>query len=83
MIKNWLLSVFGPSSRFNVGDSVQPIHGEQELMVVVEIKKEQNAQEPLVRCQWYDSDEKKNKVVVFPENQLEPFDWYHPKKRIQ
>lgn len=83
MIKNWFLSVFGPSSRFNIGDSVQKIHGDQELMVVVEIEKVMNNKDTLVRCKYYDAEEKTDKTVFLLEKELEPFDWYHPKKRIQ
>lgn len=83
MIKNWLMSVFGPTSRYHIGDSVQTIHGDQELMVVVGIKTERNSKESIIQCQLFDSTEKRNKEVVFSENELEPFDWYHPKKRME
>jgi uncharacterized protein YodC (DUF2158 family) len=82
MIKNLLLTFFGPSSKFNVGDSVQPVRGNQELMVVTGFKREHKSKEPLVRCQWYDIEEKKEKTMVFEEKELEPFDWHNPKRRV-
>lgn len=80
MIKQWLLSVFGPESRFNVGDSVQPVNGDDELMVVKKIIRKWETKEPLILCQGYDEEKKKRKEALYPEKELKPFDWYRPRK---
>lgn len=80
MLKRLLQSVFGPTSRYVVGDSVQPVRGDRELMVVskVLVGRDMN---PRVVCRWVDSKSEQNREALFEENEIQPFDWYTPMKR--
>lgn len=82
MLKNLLQSVFGPSSRYVVGDSVQPVLGDRELMVVTKVIVGKDL-DPQVLCRWVDSKTEQSREVVFKENEIEPFDWYTPMNRNQ
>lgn len=73
-LKVWL---FGPASRFRVGDSVQLVSG-GPLMVVYRIFSARDLKEPLVFCRWYDPKTRENRNMCFPEANLKLFDWYNP-----
>ena len=75
-MRKLLFTLFGPTSKFNIGDTVQPIHSDQ-LMVVIEIIKERDLEVPIVQCQWYDAKSKSDRKDLFSEKDLIPFDWYH------
>ena len=69
--RNWL---FAPKSKFKVGDTVQVHDGDHNIMYVVEICSEEKMKEPLIYCQWDDA-EMGTRRNLFPERNLEPFDW--------
>jgi uncharacterized protein YodC (DUF2158 family) len=83
-IVRWLI---GPVSQFRVGESVQHKSG-NELMVVVKIYSSRKMSQPLIECQWYDSETKSSRKNLFPEVDLKPFDWYaqttsaHPQNKF-
>jgi uncharacterized protein YodC (DUF2158 family) len=66
--------LFGPISKFKVGQSVQLLEGDC-LMVVFEIAFEEQMKEPLIHCQWFDRESKSIRRNLFSEKDLKPFDW--------
>lgn len=80
MLKKVLQYVFGPTPRFLVGDSVEPVQGDRELMVVKEVVVER-AKPPRLLCQWTDAKTNLRREALFDENELQPFDWYRPLKQ--
>lgn len=81
MLKQWLQSVFGPSSKFVAGDSVQPVKGERELMVVAKVVLNNGFPEPQLVCRWVDSVSNESREHLFWESELTPFDWNRPMER--
>lgn len=81
-VRRLLLDLFGPTSRFEIGQGVQRIDGD-ELMVVIEIVNRPGLDEPHIRCQWFDSQEKVSKKQFFSENELKVFDWYRHEGQVQ
>lgn len=82
MLKQLLQSVFGPSSKFVAGDTVQPAQGERELMVVAKVVLKQGAPEPQLLCRWVDSATNEKREQLFRESDLTPFDWSRPMQRV-
>lgn len=74
-VRNLLDEVFGPSSKFKMGDSVELLQG-GELMVVIEIIPAREGKEPLIRCQWIDARTKCTRKELFPEGEIKLIDWY-------
>ncbi|MBL7872138.1 MAG: DUF2158 domain-containing protein [Cyclobacteriaceae bacterium] len=74
-IKKWL---FGPTTKFKVGDTVQLKSGGY-LMVIVEVCKNRNMKRCLLHCQWYESEFHRTRWNLFPESSLMYFDWYAAK----
>lgn len=72
-IRTWL---FGPPSRFNVGDSVQLLEG-GDLMVVIQVHSTRGMKRPLVECKWQESSTRDVRTQLFPEDRLKLFDWYN------
>jgi uncharacterized protein YodC (DUF2158 family) len=70
--------LFGPPSKFKVGDTVQLKNGGY-LMVVVEVCSYRNMKQCLLYCQWYESDFHRTRWNLFRESSLMPFDWYTAK----
>lgn len=68
------LRLFGPRSKYKVGDRVQLINGKY-LMVVIEVINKRGMNRSLSYCQWYEPDTKQNRTNLFPEEDLIPFDW--------
>lgn len=78
MVRQWLLSAFGPSSRFVEGDTVQPVAGERELMVVKKVVLNRKSTEPQILCRWTDSHTDEFREHWFAEHEVEPFNWNRP-----
>lgn len=78
MLRQILLSVFGPSSKFVEGDSVQPVAGERELMVVKRVILDRKSAEAYLLCRWTDSTTNKYREHLFAESEVEAFDWNRP-----
>ena len=68
--------LFGPRSKFKVGDSVQ-LHEGGHLMVVTQIFSDPAMSQPLIDCKWFESETKATRTNLFSEADLEIFDWYH------
>lgn len=68
-IRIWLAELFGPASKFDVGDRVELLHGGQ-LMVVIEIVSEVGAENPRVLCQWTEAESNRTRREIFRENEL-------------
>lgn len=66
--------LFGPKSKFNVGDSVQLLEG-GPLMVVTEVFSARDMTQPLIDCKWFDSETKTTRTNLFSEKDLKAFDW--------
>lgn len=73
-LKKIALWLFGPPSKFKVGDSVQLKSGDH-LMIVIEVLKKRGMKQPLIHCTWYESHTKQNRCNLFLENHLIFFDW--------
>ena len=73
---SWLL---GPVSSFKVGDTVQLRKG-GDLMVVIEVIKKRGMNRPLLHCEWYELNTKQTRRNLFPEEDIELFDWYKANK---
>ena len=67
--------LFGCTSRFTVGDSVQLNAGSDELMVVTEIYTSRQLTEPLIACKWSVRGKSETRTCLFPESKLKHFDW--------
>jgi uncharacterized protein YodC (DUF2158 family) len=74
-VRKILFELFGPTSKFSVGDSVELVQGSL-LMVVIDIVPDSDTYEPLVHCEWSESE--KNFRKFFSEKDLKLIDWYHP-----
>jgi len=74
-IRKLLDQVFGPSSKFKVGDSVEILRG-GELMVVVEVLATRESKGPRMLCQWVDSKTKRPMKELFSEDEIKLIDWY-------
>ncbi len=79
-IRKILFKLFGPTSKFNVGDSVELMQG-GHLMVVIDIVPEPDMEEPLVHCEWCESEKTIKKL--FSEKDLKLIDWNHPVPMIR
>lgn len=66
--------LFGCSSHFMVGDSVQLAAGADDLMVVTEIHTSRKLKEPLIGCKWCVRGSE-IRTCLFPESKLRLFDW--------
>lgn len=75
---NWL---FGPTSVYKVGDTVQQREG-GPLMVVIEVIKKRGMSRTLIYCQWHESTPKQTRQNLFPESSLVFFDWYKANKDV-
>lgn len=69
------LRLFGPTSSYKVGDSVQLKDG-GGMMMVIEVIEKRGLDQPLLYCQWYEEDTKATRQNLFRENMLTPFDWH-------
>ena len=70
---SWLTKKIGrPSSKFNVGDSVQLTTG-GPLMVVIAIYTSRKLAQPFIECQW--SEGKVKHTNLFLEKNIQLFDW--------
>lgn len=77
-IRKFIFGLFGPSVKFEVGDSVELLEGGQ-LMVVTKISTETGMREPCIHCQWTDSETKETRIKFFSESELKLIDWYNNK----
>lgn len=77
-MRKLLFSLFGPSAKFEIGDSVELLEGGQ-LMVVTKISKEPGAEYPCIHCQWTDSGTNEIRTKIFSERELQIIDWYRVK----
>lgn len=68
-----IMWLFGPKSKFRVNDSVQLRDGDNNIMVVTEIDAKFR-KDPVISCKWIDPVSGLTKGT-FLEDQLEPFDW--------
>lgn len=65
-----------------MGDSVQLRSGSPDhLMIVIEVVHDHHIEEPLVHCQWYESETRETRKNIFPESALIPFDWAEASRR--
>jgi hypothetical protein len=71
-LKKW---AFGPESRFELGDSVQPVKGSGELMIVVEKWTSRKVKEPLITCKWNVLNTSEIRTNIFLESQLRYYNW--------
>lgn len=76
MLRQWLNRIFGPTPNYAVGDTVQPVSGVRELMVITRIIIENDT--PRLHCHWLDSVTQEKRERWFSESELEPFDWRRP-----
>lgn len=70
-VKRLLAELFGPTSRFRVGDSVELLQGKQ-IMVVIEIVSESGAENPHILCQWLERETNRPRTGIFREFELRP-----------
>jgi uncharacterized protein YodC (DUF2158 family) len=62
-------------TKFKTGDHVERIEG-GELMVVESVSISQDSKSLILRCKWFDSKTRQNKVDEFSETQIRFFNWY-------
>ena len=74
-IRELLSELFGPTSKFRVGDGVELLEG-GNIMLVVEVISEPGMPEPIIYCQWYESKTKSTKTKFLPEKDLKQINWY-------
>jgi uncharacterized protein YodC (DUF2158 family) len=67
--------LFGCTSKFTVGDSVQQECGSDDLMIVTEIFTSRQLSEPLIGCKWSVRGRTETRTSLFPESKLKRFDW--------
>jgi uncharacterized protein YodC (DUF2158 family) len=72
--------LFGPKSKFKLGDSVE-IEDGGSLMVVIEVITNSHLKEPILNCKWYDEHTKSDRTNLFSESKLKPFDWHKANRR--
>ncbi|MGE0773008.1 MAG: hypothetical protein AB7K37_14945 [Cyclobacteriaceae bacterium] len=79
----WLVGRLTTSRcKYQVGDSVQlRSRGNEHLMIVIEVMGNHKMEEPLVHCQWYESETRETRKNIFPESALMPFDWVEASRR--
>lgn len=70
-----LLQLFGPTSKFQVGDSVEIKQGGQ-LMVIVAIIPNNETTGPVIQCRYFNPLTKEIEVRFFNEGDLKPINWY-------
>jgi hypothetical protein len=75
MMRKLLTELFGPSTAFAPGDSVEPLQGGQ-LMVVKSTSVDSHTNEKIVLCSSFDPVLAASVVKLFKENDLKPIDWY-------
>jgi uncharacterized protein YodC (DUF2158 family) len=63
--------------KFKAGDHVQRVEG-SELMIVEWVKTDRKTRTSTLSCKWFDSRSKQTLTDLFKEDQVKPFDWYHP-----
>jgi uncharacterized protein YodC (DUF2158 family) len=78
---NLRIYLFGPISKYKVGQSVELKSGSQ-LMIVVEVFSKREMTQPLVRCKWYDRKSDSTHTNLFLEDTLQHFDWYGHNNRV-
>lgn len=76
IIRKLILRVFGPASKFRVGDWVEVVDG-GHLMFVTQISAKRGPDEPLIHCDWYESESNKVERRLFSEEELRLADGYH------
>ena len=81
-IQQWLLTIFGPPSKYRADDTVQ-LNGGNQLMVVISVRYTSRTAPPLVTCQWFDNIEKTIKVGEFLERDLKLYDWYSARENLK
>jgi uncharacterized protein YodC (DUF2158 family) len=74
--RNWL-HVSEAKCPFKTGDQVQPLKG-GPLMIVEWVRASSQRKAHLICCKWFDRQRKENRMDIFTEGELKPFDWYHP-----
>lgn len=47
-------------------------------MIVEWVRSTSQRRAYLVCCKWFDRQQKKNRMDIFVDRDLKPFDWYHP-----
>jgi hypothetical protein len=74
-MRKLLLELFGPSSAFTAGDSVEPLQG-GELMVVKSIGLDPHTGEKIVHCSSFQPATATSVTKAFKETDLKLIDWY-------
>ena len=67
-----LKKLFGPKSKFSVGDTVQLRDGKY-LMRVIEVCSERGMKSPLIHCEWYEG--RVRRCNLIKEEELFFIDW--------
>lgn len=75
MMRKLLTELFGPSTAFAPGDSVEPMQGGQ-LMVVKSTSVDPNTHEKIVLCSSFDPVMAVSILKSFKERDLKLIDWY-------
>jgi uncharacterized protein YodC (DUF2158 family) len=65
--------MFGPVSKFKIGDRVQLVSG-GGFMLVTEIIAFPKMREPLIQCKWYDPDTRLTRTHIFAERKIRFFE---------
>lgn len=72
-----VMKLIGPKPKFNKGDSVQCVSGNENDLMVVQWHKVVGKSVIMYSCKWYDSETKSTRTNIFSEDQLKKFDWDH------
>jgi uncharacterized protein YodC (DUF2158 family) len=75
----WRVHLFGPVSRYKIGDRVQLTEG-GNFMLVTEVIALPKMKEPLIQCKWYDPETHETKTNIISESKLRFFDGKVPRK---
>lgn len=73
LIRRFLTNLFGPNSKFNIGEGVELKEGNQ-IMVIVKITSGPTM-EPVIHCECVEAGANTKVVKTFNESDLRPIDW--------
>jgi uncharacterized protein YodC (DUF2158 family) len=79
LFRRWRILLFGPLSKFKIGDRVQLVEGEG-FMLVTEVIAFPGMKEPLLQCKWYDPESRETKTSIFSESKISFFEGKPPRK---
>jgi uncharacterized protein YodC (DUF2158 family) len=79
LFSKWRVDLFGPVSKFKIGDRVQLIEG-GNFMLVTEIIALPKMKEPLIQCKWYDPETHETKTNIIGEGKIRIFDGHAPRR---